>query len=65
MIFQKTSRCKPFWATLIVVVILCINLISMVSAWDWDNVKNYNKTTKTIEIRNSVLGFDWWQLDTM
>ena len=37
-------------------------VVPFISAWDFDNVKNYNEETKTIEIRNSVLGIPFLQL---
>lgn len=38
-------------------------LVGTVSAFEWDNVKNYNEETKTVEIRNSILGIPFLQLD--
>lgn len=40
-----------------------ILLVGTVSAAYWDNVGNYYEDTKTMEIRSSVLGLSWWQLD--
>ena len=34
-------------------------LIGSVNALEWDNVKQYNEETKTVEIKNSLLGISW------
>ncbi len=45
--------------------LLVVLLIGTVSAFEFDNVKSYNEETKTVEIRNSVLGLPFFQLDTV
>ena len=52
---------KKFEIFLIAIVIICI--VPTVAAFEFDNVKNYDAGTKTVSIRNSVLGMEWWQLD--
>ena len=53
---QKKIHFKAIWWTLLIVAILNINLIS---AWEWDNVKDYDEETKTITITNALgLGDD-------
>ena len=39
-----------------------ILLVGTVSAFEFDNVKNYDEETKTIDIRNSILGIPFLQL---
>ena len=34
-----------------------------VNAFEFDNVKNYNAETKTVDVRNSILGIPFLQLD--
>lgn len=47
----------------LIVLILTLIQISIVSAQiNWDNVKNYDEQTKTVDIRNSVLGIPFLQL---
>lgn len=63
---QRHKSCKPL--CLIIFSVLMINLIgiSLVSAFEFDNVKNYDDKIGSygrIEIRNSMLGFEWWQLN--
>lgn len=48
---------------LIFMFFICINLVS---SFQFDNLKSFDKNVGEygkIEIRNSVLGFEWWQLD--
>lgn len=48
----------------ILMLFLCtLLLVGSVSAFEFDNVKNYDPATKTIEIRNSVLGIPFLELD--
>ncbi len=48
---------------LFVVAAICmVFLISSVSSLEWDNVKNYDEETKTVDIRNSILGIPFLQL---
>jgi len=46
-----------------VVLLLSLFLIPNVSAFDFDNIKTYDEETKTVDIRNSVLGIPFLQLD--
>ena len=44
-------------------LLLClVLLVGSVSAFEFDNVRSYNKETKTVEIRNSVLGIPFLEL---
>ena len=45
-----------------VAIIFLVGTINIVNALEFDNVKNYDEETKTIEIRNSVLGIPFLQL---
>jgi hypothetical protein len=48
----------------ILLLLLCtVLLVGTVSAFEFDNIKNYNEETRTVEIRNSVLGIPFLQLD--
>jgi len=49
---QKNTRCKPFSIVLLIVLMFSIAQISLISSADWDNVKDYDKQTKTITIKN-------------
>ena len=62
------TRIKPRTAKKMAFIVLTLSFllvlsINSVSAWEFDNVYNYDKQTKTVDVRNSVLGFEWWQLD--
>ena len=46
----------------LMLLFLVIMLVGTISAFEFDNVKTYDKETKTIEIRNSVLGIPFLQL---
>ena len=44
-------------------LLLClVLLVGSVSAFEFDNVRSYNEETKTVEIRNSVLGIPFLEL---
>ncbi|KKL64455.1 hypothetical protein LCGC14_2164880, partial [marine sediment metagenome] len=46
------------------IIVLLVGTVSAVgSSFEFDNVKNYDKETQTIEIRNSILGIPFFQLD--
>ncbi|KKN09624.1 hypothetical protein LCGC14_1044790 [marine sediment metagenome] len=45
-----------------VAIIFLVGTVNTVNAFEFDNVKNYDEETKTIEIRNSVLGIPFLQL---
>ncbi len=34
----------------------------IISSFEWDNIKNYDEETKTIDVRNSILGIPFLQL---
>ena len=53
---------KNKWQALLVMSILIFLLTPSVSAWEFDNVYNYDEETKTVDIRNSVLGIPFLQL---
>lgn len=68
---QKTTSYNAHTATKMVWVMVLVGFISLflvgtVSAGSWitefDNVKNYDEETKTVDIRNSVLGIPFLQL---
>ena len=64
---NKTNRNRAT-INLFLICIVLLMAVSMVSALEWDNVKGDLRIDETtskygrIEIRNSVLGFEWWQL---
>lgn len=63
---EKTSRRKheiKRLGLMLIVSLTLILMISSVSAFEFDNVKNYYPETKTIEVRNSVLGIPFLSLD--
>lgn len=39
---------------ILIVLVMCMFMISLGSAWEWDNRGNYNADTKTMEIRNAL-----------
>ena len=41
------------------IMILAVFLIGSVSAFEFDNVKNYDEETKTITVKNSFFGINW------
>lgn len=47
----------------ILLLMFCIiMLVGTVNAFEFDNIKNYNEETKTVDIRNSILGIPFLQL---
>ncbi len=48
---------------LLVLIFCIILLVGTISAWEFDNIKNYDEETQTINIRNSILGIPFLQLD--
>lgn len=48
---------------LILILIVAVFLIGVVSAFEFDNVKRYDTSTKTMTIKNSILGINWLSLD--
>lgn len=44
---------------LILIIFLLVLLVGNVSAFEFDNVKQYNDKTKVVEVKNSILGIDW------
>lgn len=49
---------------LFAITIFCmVLLVGTVSAFEFDNIKNYDEKTKTIDVRNSILGIPFLQLD--
>ncbi len=62
---RQKSYCKPFWCIFLVVAMLFIIQISVVSAFDFDNIGQYNKTARTFTIKNSVLGLPFLRLGTV
>ncbi|GAH85606.1 unnamed protein product, partial [marine sediment metagenome] len=52
---------------LLIIMTLLIVLVPIISAFEYDNVKQYNLDTKTVEIKNSfnILGWKWFELDTV
>lgn len=50
----------------IYIFLLCtLFLIGNVAALDFDNIKSYDQSTKTVTIKNSVLGIPFLELDTV
>ena len=60
---EKKASYKPLYCIFLVMVVLTLTQIQGVSAFEFDNVKNYDRQTKTVYIKNSVLGLKWWKLD--
>ena len=59
---------KPFSVmksikVMVMSIFFSVFLIATISAFEFDNIKSYNEETKTIEIRNSILGIPFLQLD--
>ena len=50
---------------IMMVCIVMLMAINLVSAFEFDNVKQYDTDTKTITIKNSVLGIPFLDLDTV
>jgi hypothetical protein len=50
---------------LILTFLFAILLVSTISAAEFDNVYNYNKDTGIVDIRNSILGIPFLQLDKL
>ncbi len=46
----------------LMLLLFVILLVGTVAAFEFDNVKNYDEETKTIDIRNSILGIPFLQL---
>ena len=59
---MKNFNSKPFWCVFLLGVMILFTQISTINAADWDNVGTYYEDTRTMEIRNSVLGIPWFQL---
>jgi len=59
---HKNTQNKAFWCIFLVVVMVFINSISMVSAWDFDNILNYEKGDLKVTITNAfnlpLIGYD-------
>ncbi len=50
---------------MVMFIFLSLVLIGSVSAFEFDNVKSYDEETKTITIKNSILGIPFLNLDTI
>jgi len=50
---RRETRVLPFWWTFLVGVMIFIALIPLVYAWEFDNVKSYDKQNKRITIKNA------------
>ena len=48
---------------IVMLIFFSVFLFGTVSAFEFDNIKSYDEETKTIEIRNSILGIPFLQLD--
>ena len=48
-------KSKAFWGVFLVLAILLVMQINPVSAFEFDNVKDYNAETKTVTINNCDL----------
>ena len=57
--FSATKNIK----VIVMFIFFSVFLVGVVSSFEFDNVKNYDEETKTIEIRNSILGIPFLQLD--
>ena len=58
---RKTSY-KPLYCIILAIVMLNLMSVSLVSAWEIDNIKDYDPETRTATIKNSFLGIP---LDTI
>ena len=62
--FRRQQRhSKPLWCTFLAVAILLVIQVSVVSAFEFDNIGRYDEGSSTFTIRNSVLGIPFLQLD--
>jgi len=50
---EKNSCFKPLTATIMLFLILCLTQFSMVSAFEFDNTKIYDKELKEVTIKNT------------
>jgi len=50
---EKNSCFKPLTATIMLFLILCLTQFSMVSAFEFDNIKIYDEKTKQVTIKNT------------
>lgn len=62
---RENTHFKQFWCIFLVVAMLFIIQISMVSAFEFDNIGRYNQDSKTFTIKNSILGIPFLQLGTV
>ena len=60
---RQQRHSKPLWCTFLAVAILLVIQVSVVSAFEFDNMGRYDETSRTFTIRNSVLGIPFLQLD--
>lgn len=64
--FGKKTPYKALWCVFFALVILNLTQIPSVSAFEFDNIKNFDGNVGNYgkyEVRNSVFGLEWWQLD--
>lgn len=50
---RRKTHSKAFWCIFITLVIVILTSSSLVSALEWDNVKDYDPETKTVTINNA------------
>ncbi len=62
---KRNFNSKPFWATLMIGVMILVISISSISAFEFDNIKDYDEDTRTATIKNSILGIPFFELDTI
>ncbi len=62
---RQNTHFKVIWCIFLIVAILLVTQISVVSAFEFDNIGRYNETSRTFTIRNSVLGIPFLQLGTV
>ena len=59
---EKKASYKIHTVKIIMFLMITLTLLTSISAWEFDNIKSYDPVTKTIDIRNSVLGIPFLQL---
>lgn len=63
--FEENGKKKSLkvFSLIVFSLFLSLFLVGNVSAWEFDNIKNYDEETQTIDVRNSILGIPFLQLD--
>ena len=62
MLKKKQTTQSKVLGLLVFSLFLGLFFVGTISAFEFDNVKNYDEETKTVDIRNSILGIPFLQL---